>query len=70
MPDVNKFTSAQLPANIQDPVQLKMFLQKLINDIDVAFGDRDNNPFLTEAATSEEVIASSLDSRRYDLIIS
>ena len=67
---MSNFTKAQMPANIMDETQLKMFLQKLQGNIDTAFGARADEPFLTEAATSAEVTTSALDSRRYELIIS
>ena len=67
---MSNFTKAQMPAEIMDPTQLKMFLQKLQTNIDVAFGDRDDEPFLTEAATSTEVTTSGIDTRRYELILS
>lgn len=66
---MSNFTRAQVPADIQDPIQLKMFLLKLVEDIDIAFGARDSDPFLTEAATSAQVTSSSIESRRYELLI-
>lgn len=43
----NKLTFIQVPANVTDAVTLKRFLDKLILQLDIAFGNRGNTSFAT-----------------------
>ena len=43
----NKSTFIQLPQDIKDPLQLRRFLDKLVQQLDIAFGNRGTSPFVT-----------------------
>lgn len=43
-------TFIQVPNDVQDPIALHRFLAKLVEQLDVAFGERAESPFLTGEA--------------------
>ena len=45
-------TFIQVPPNVTDPATLKRFLEKLILQLDVAFGNRGTNAFVTDSFLS------------------
>lgn len=38
----------QLPSNVDDSIQLRRFLDKLVQQLDIAFGNRGDNAFVTQ----------------------
>lgn len=48
-------TFIQVPANITDAATLKRFLEKLILQLDIAFGNRGNNAFVTSSVLDDSV---------------
>ena len=60
----NKSTFIQLPQDVSEPLQLRRFLDKLVQQLDVAFGNRGDNSFVTNDGflrrvnTIQELIAA------------
>lgn len=52
-------TFIQVPNNIDNSITLKRFLSKLVLELDVAFGNRGNNSFTTNASLSS--VLTTLD---------
>lgn len=52
-------TFIAIPPNIADPVNLKRFLNLLVEKLDVAFGNRGTSPFANEKAISKQITTIS-----------
>jgi len=82
----NQNTFIQLPMDVTNPVELRRFLDKLVQQVDVAFGHRGSSGFATETSINKGITSiqelikainielltySKLDgSRNYDGIVS
>lgn len=52
-------TFIQIPNNLQDPVVLRRFLEKLVLQVDIAFGNRGTEAFAEAAAVAAATISST-----------
>lgn len=54
-------TFIQIPLNITDEDTLKRFLNKLIQELDIAFGNRGTSPIFTNNPKQNSISTLSLD---------
>lgn len=58
---VTRTTRIALPLDLTDETSLRRFLTVLVERLDIAYGERDDNPFTTSALTNAAIDAAVAD---------
>ena len=64
----NNSTFIQLPRDVTNPLELRRFLDKMVEQLDIAFGNRGNNKFASDLSLVEIIKILNTNDHRLEIV--